>query len=189
MILCSTSHELSCLLWFGTSRFYPYSSGLLYWYLSNTVAVVQTWRTSCWRHKMEKLSALLALCAGNSPVTGEFPAQRPVTRCFHVFFDLRLNKRFSKQSWGWWFETPSRPSRHHCNDGYEYLRACDITIKKLSTAKQCAHRLWYILLAYIRPRLLANNVVNILKWITGIQSNCPSSIYRLAQPIFFQDIW
>ena len=36
------------------------------------------------------ISALLALCAGNSPVTGEFPSQRPVTRNFDVFFDLRL---------------------------------------------------------------------------------------------------
>ena len=62
-----------------------------------------------WRYQMETFSALLALCAGNSPVTGEFPAQRPVTRSFNVFFDLRLNKRLSKQSWGWWFETPSRP--------------------------------------------------------------------------------
>ena len=34
------------------------------------------------------ISALLALCAGNSPVTGEFPAQRPVTRSFDIFFDL-----------------------------------------------------------------------------------------------------
>ena len=37
---------------------------------------------------------------------GEFPAQRPVTWSFDVFFDLRLNKRLSKQPWGWWFETP-----------------------------------------------------------------------------------
>ena len=42
------------------------------------------------------------------PVTDEFPAQRPVTQSFNVFFYLRLNKRLSKQSWGWWFETPSR---------------------------------------------------------------------------------
>ena len=63
-----------------------------------------------WRHKMEIFSALLAICAGNSPVTGEFPAQRPVTRGFDVFYHLCLNKRLSKQSWGWWFETPSRPS-------------------------------------------------------------------------------
>ena len=32
---------------------------------------------------------------------GEFPTQRPVTRSFDVFFDLRLNKRLSKQPWGW----------------------------------------------------------------------------------------
>ena len=62
---------------------------------------------------METFSALLALCAGNSPVTGEFPAQRPVTRSFDVFFDLLLNTRLSKQSWGWWFETPSRPLWRH----------------------------------------------------------------------------
>ena len=50
---------------------------------------------------MEAYSALLAICARNSPVPSEFPAQRPVTRSFDVFFDLRLNKRLSKQSWGW----------------------------------------------------------------------------------------
>ena len=61
-----------------------------------------------WRHQMETFSALLAICAGNSPVPGEFPAQRPVTRSFDVFFDLRLNKWLSKQSWGWWFKTISR---------------------------------------------------------------------------------
>ena len=45
----------------------------------------------------------------------QFPAQRPVTRSFDVFFDLRLNKRLSKQPWGWWFETPSHPWWRHCN--------------------------------------------------------------------------
>ena len=38
---------------------------------------------------MEAFSALLAICAGNSPVAGEFPAQRPVTRNFDIAFDLR----------------------------------------------------------------------------------------------------
>ena len=47
---------------------------------------------------METFSALLALCAGNSPVTGEFPAQRPVTRSFDVFFDLRQNKRHNREA-------------------------------------------------------------------------------------------
>ena len=39
---------------------------------------------------METFSSLLAIRAGNSPVPGEFPARRPVTRSFDVFFDLRL---------------------------------------------------------------------------------------------------
>ena len=68
-----------------------------------------------WRYQMETLSALLAICAGNSPVTGEFPTQRPVTRSFDVYFDLRPNKRLSKQLWGWWFETQSRPLWRHRN--------------------------------------------------------------------------
>ena len=42
-----------------------------------------------WRHQTETFSALLALCAGNSPVTGEFPAQRSVASNFDVFFDLK----------------------------------------------------------------------------------------------------
>ena len=58
---------------------------------------------------------LLALCAGNSLVTGEFPSQRPVRRSFDVFFDLRLNKRLSKQPWRRWFETPSHVLWRPCN--------------------------------------------------------------------------
>ena len=72
--------------------------------------------TTWWRQQMKTFSALLALCAGNSPVTGEFPSQRSVTRRFNIFFDLRLINRLSKQSWGWWFETPSCSSWRHRND-------------------------------------------------------------------------
>ena len=68
-----------------------------------------------WRHQMETFSALLALCAANSPVTGEFLAQRPVTRTFEVFFDLCRDRRLSKQSWGWWYGMISRPLWRHCN--------------------------------------------------------------------------
>ena len=53
--------------------------------------VTPTWRC----HQMETFSMLLAICAGNLPVTGKFPAQRPVTRSVDVFFDLCLNER-------WW---------------------------------------------------------------------------------------
>ena len=43
----------------------------------------------------------------NSPYKGQWPG-------FDVFFDLRLIKRLIKQSWGWWFETPSGPLWRHC---------------------------------------------------------------------------
>ena len=64
---------------------------------------------------METYSALLALCVGNSPVTGEFSSQRPVTQSFDVFSDMRLDKRSSKQWRRRWFETPSRSLCRHCN--------------------------------------------------------------------------
>ena len=51
-------------------------------------------------------------------VTGHLWAQRPVTRSFDVFFDLRLDKRLSKQSWGWWFEVTWCPLWRHCNDTF-----------------------------------------------------------------------
>ena len=85
-------------------------------------AVKTTWRIWLiiymiwWRHEMETFSALLALCEGKQPVTGEFSSQRPVTRRFDVFVDLRLNKRLSKYSRHRWFETPSRSLWRHCNE-------------------------------------------------------------------------
>ena len=66
---------------------------------------------------METFYALLALCA----VPGEIPAQRPVTRSFDVFFDLRPNKRSSKQSRGRWFEADSGPLWRHRNDNANKL--------------------------------------------------------------------
>ena len=59
-----------------------------------------------WRNQMETFSALLAICVGNSPDTGEFHAQRPVMRSFDVFFDLRLNK-------GWVNNREADDLRHH----------------------------------------------------------------------------
>ena len=62
-----------------------------------------------WRHQMATMSALLALCEGNPPLL------KAVTRIFEVFFDLRMNKRLSKQSRRRWFETTSRSLWRHCN--------------------------------------------------------------------------
>ena len=88
--------------------------GNSWWSVTTCHRVIQRW--TWWRHQMEAFSALLAICAGNSPVPGEFPTQRPVTRSFDVYFDLRLNKRLCKQSWGWWFETLLCPLWRHSND-------------------------------------------------------------------------
>ena len=57
---------------------------------SPMVAIFGVFSSTWWRHQMETFSALLDICAGNSPVAGEFPAQSPVTRSFDALFDLRL---------------------------------------------------------------------------------------------------
>ena len=96
--------SVNSLGWEWVNYFIPY-------FIMDVISYPWSW----WRHQMETLSALLAVCEGNSPVTGEFHAQRPVTRSFDVFFDLCLYKRLSKQSWGWRFKTPSRPLWLHRN--------------------------------------------------------------------------
>ena len=99
--------------------------GIIYTIVAWAILVkllIREWHT-WWRHQIETSSALLAICAGNSPVPGEFPTQRPVTRSFNVFFDLCLNKRLSKQSWGWWLETIWRPLWHHCNENLTYEKS------------------------------------------------------------------
>ena len=92
---------------------------------------------------METFSALLALCAGNSPVTREFPTQRPVTRIFYGFFYLRVNKRLSKKSWGWWFEMPSRSLWRHCDEN-SYTQ-CILCIMKIhGNSSQCMDERYWI---------------------------------------------
>ena len=94
---------------------------------------------SWWRHQMETFSALLAICAGNSPI----PAQRPVTRSFDVFFDLRLNKRLSKQWWGWWSETLSRPL-------WRNVHTCAMHIVSIAIGR---HGIWSSLVPAMACRL------------------------------------
>ena len=89
-------------------------------YINKKTEYNKTW----WRHQMETFSALLAIYAGNSPVSGEFLAQRPVTQSFDVFFNPRLIKRLSKHSWGWWFQTLSCPLWRHRNENRVHI-LCD----------------------------------------------------------------
>ena len=76
-----------------------------------------------WRHQLETFSVLLAFCAVNSLVAGEFPAQRPVTRSFGVFIDLGLNQQLSKQWRRRWFKTPSCSLWSHCNASHKSLNS------------------------------------------------------------------
>ena len=77
-----------------------------------------TWRDmeAWWRHQMETFPLCRPFVRGinRSPVNS--PHKGQWHRSFDVFFHLHLNKRLSKQSWGWWFETPSRSLWRHCND-------------------------------------------------------------------------
>ena len=82
--------------------------------LSNRFLLLPQW----WRHQMETYSAFLAFVREihrwpvNSPHKGQWRGA--------LMFSLicTLNKQLSKQSWGWWFETPSRSLWRHCNDEY-----------------------------------------------------------------------
>ena len=71
---------------------------------------------------METFFALLAICAENSLVTGEFPAQRPVTQSFNVFFDLRLNKQLSKQC------EAGDMKRYRAHYDVTVMRACSLNL-------------------------------------------------------------
>ena len=100
-----------------------------------------------WSHQMETFSTLLALCGGNSPVTGEFSTQRPVTRSFDVCFDLCLNKQLSKQSRRRWIETPSCSLWRHCNGvlfSAEYKAWWALVYFRLFSVQCSTHHLLYI---------------------------------------------
>ena len=116
----STNGRLILEVWRYFQQTAEYHHLFQWWYVSGHIL----WITSWWRHQMETVSALLAICAGNSPVPGEVPAQRPVTRGFDVFYDLRPDKQLSKQSWGWWFETPSHSLWRHRNGSGALLWNC-----------------------------------------------------------------
>ena len=116
----------------------------------------------CTRNRKHQ-SIMLALCAGNSPpATGEFPAQRSVTRSFDVFFDLRLNKRLSKQSRGWWFETPSRSSWRHCNVGHISNFTLEVT----------KHKIWNVTTIWKIYSISRDHLVNApSQWETALHCN------------------
>ena len=107
---------------------------------------------------METFSELLAICTGNSPITGEFPTQRPVMQSFDVFFDLGLNKQLSKQSWGWRFEMPASSLWHHCNETTHPELLTSVTPMRMLT-------MWHELIL-LKSQMMSKRFVGIL--INGI---------------------
>ena len=123
---------------------------------------------------MEIFSALQALCAGNSPVSGEFPTQRPVTQSFDFFFDLRLNKRLSKQSWGWWYETPPCSLWRHCNEHISCWNHYIVRWIGNAIVAYC----WYPGSACVTraSATIVFNVSFLCQYIDGLMQDCSNSI-------------
>ena len=116
---------------------------------------------------METISALLALCAGNSLATGEFPSQRPVTRNFGIFFDLRRNKRLSKQSRCRLYESPPCSLWRHCNVSKKVHILLDIyNHSDISFIVLSCHKLWKgsIIESEIHENDLDTSVMRIFTW-------------------------
>ena len=151
------------------------------------VGVECTW----WCHQMETFSVLLAICAGNSSVTGQLPAQRLVT--LWCFLWSALDKRPSKQWWGWWFETPSRPLWRHCNEERSFgtrflgtrLTACVCSWSVFAVRLQCIIFFMYVYLWTLH--IYANNVSGDLDkrvWIPEsseiIRKSCQCHSYQIS---------
>ena len=147
------------------------------WCMLPLIYASKTW----WRHQIEIFSTLLALCVGNTPVIGEFPSQRPVTRSFDVFFDLRLHEWLSKQPLDWWFETPSCPWWRNCKDIW-----CVYSEHKLSWIRLTFYSviLWFVSTDFIYPE-----PSGLLQWkchfgeifITGCTGSCQNDNFQFSQ--------
>ena len=81
----------------------------MFFYHDVSAALYDDESSTWWRHQMENFPRYRPF------LREKFAAQRPVMRSFDAFLDLRSNKWLSKQSWGWWFEMPSRPIWCHSN--------------------------------------------------------------------------
>ena len=110
-------------------------------------------------------------------VTGHLCGEFPVPRSFDVFFDLRLNKRLSKQSWGWWFETVSRPLWRHCNGSPRecYLVFIDHITSMLNRIHN--EKAWSTLLC--NPSCSITNTYIISKYLNNISGVLTFKIYNI----------
>ena len=137
---------------------YQYLLGLLHWH-SGPWAII--WFFMFTRQAMMTSSngnifRVTGPLCGEFTGPGEFPTQRPVTRSFDVFFDLRLNKRLSKQPWGWWFETLSWSLWRQCNGAC----ACNFIT-------QMAPSSWLVLIPHLTPMIFKAKTLSWIKLLTS----------------------
>ena len=93
---------------------------------------------------------------------GEFPTQRPVTRSFDVFFDLRLNKRLSKQPWGWWFESPLWSLWRHRNVCEILWSVVDFLERNFPVELNQKHACWYP--CFLGRQVINSHDIDCVKW-------------------------
>ena len=155
---------------------------------------------------METFTALLALCAGNSPVTGKFPSQVPVTRSFDVFLGPHLSGRLNTHSGRQWFQTASRSLWRHCSDDEAFHSAdavCGNSSPKVSQGvphglpirgrsmwcllwdtgvnKVLAFSLCIVFNIMSHPTAMKLRVYSI--WFKMILSSCQWCVFRTADPV------
>ena len=153
---------------------------------------IGSWKKGVWLVKIQQ----------NREFTGHLwipRTQRPVTRSVAVFFYLRLNKRLSKHSWGWWFETHLRSLWRHSSVywiSYNYMIDCNIEyqLTKDCWCKPCYYK--YINMEIKPISLKSNNhTINLVKYVSlqwrhngrdGV-SNIPVSLW-FTQPFIGEQI-
>ena len=96
----------------------------IFWMLVKSSNLIEHWvmtKGSSWHSFGMMTSSNENFSRVTGHLRGEFTGDRWIPRkasdaeLWSFFFDLRLNERLSKQSWGWWFETPSRSLWRYCN--------------------------------------------------------------------------
>ena len=92
-----------------------------FYLLTGISNIEKTTSLSWWLHQMETFSALLAISCREFTGCRWIPFTKASNEEPCCFFDLRLNKRLSKQSRHRWFETPSCSLWRHFNDIGTYL--------------------------------------------------------------------
>ena len=168
------NHRVKYLRYCQTIKQFLFSPYLIRW--------SQVRHASWWRHQMKTFSAILAICAGNSLVPGEYSAQRPVTRSFDVLFYLHPNKRLSKQWLGWWFETPPCPLWRHRNDeslNQDILLQIRQWLADCSALSHCLNQCC----------LIISGMLNIFHWNLICVFNIRIWIYRYHRPCICMIWW